>query len=246
MNRQKVFIVEDEINNRDLLISLLKENFNEFIEIVGASGSIAASESFLTQHKVDILFLDIELSDGQVFELLNKVDYSKYKLVFVTGYSEHAIKAIKYAAIDYLLKPVNTMELISAMNKVLKEQADFNPILDDFVNRKQFDISEYIIINSSNLVEKIHVDQILYLKADGIYTEIFHNSKSTLSSKPIGIYEDVLPENLFMRCHKSYIVNRHFIKKIDKGRGLFLTLLNDDELPVAVRKKEEFLHWYKG
>ncbi len=246
MQKQNIFIIEDELNNRDLLISLLDENFSSSVEIIGSSGSILESELFLKQNKVDILLLDIELSDGQIFELLNKIEFLKYKLIFTTGYSEHAIKAIKYAAVDYLLKPINTSELIAAMGKVLNEQLSYNPILEDIVNRKQFDITEYIIINSTSKVEKIPIDQIVFLKADGIYTEIHHGSSLTISSKPIGIYDDILPEEIFFRSHKSYMINKNFIKKIEKGRGLFLTLHNGNEVPVAIRKKDEFLQWYYG
>ncbi len=244
MIKQKAYIVEDEKHNRDMLINLINEQFSDRIEIAGSSASILESTRFLLNVSVDILFLDIELSDGRVFDLLNRIDYKKYKLIFITGYAEHAIKAIKYAAVDYLLKPVNTKELILAINKILGDNIQYNPILEDFLHRKQFDVTEYLIINSAHAVEKILFEEILFLKADGVYTQIIHVNKNTISSKPIGIYEDVLPLDQFIRCHKSFIVNKTSIKTISKRRGLDLTLYNGDSIPVAVRKRDEFMRWY--
>jgi two-component system LytT family response regulator len=245
MIKLNAFIVEDEKHNRDFLKSLLHEHFNSTIEVIGSSDSILESATFLNNHHADILFLDIELADGQVFDLLNRIDYKKYKLIFITGYSEHAIKAIKFSAVDYLLKPIIPEELIAAVNKVSITNAHDNPILNDLISRRQFDLADYLIINTLNAVEKIAIDKISYLEADGVYTIIYHENKKTISSKPIGIYEDVLPAHIFNRCHKSYIINKFYIKRIGKGRGLELTLLDGSSIPVAVRKKEEFNQWFK-
>lgn len=245
MLKHKVYIVEDERHNREILVNLLQTNFAETIDVVGFSSSILEAIEFLNYQKADILLLDIELKDGQVFELLNHIDYKKYKLIFVTGYSEHAIRAFKYAAVDYLLKPINKKEFIVAINNARELLPTENPILDDYLNRKQFDLAEYLIINTAKAIEKIPIESICYLEADGVYTTIYYDSKSTITSKPIGVYEDVLPRLQFNRCHKSYIVNRSYIKRIGKGRGLDLTLFDGKELPVAVRKKEEFMHWFQ-
>ncbi|MDP1727363.1 MAG: LytTR family DNA-binding domain-containing protein [Bacteroidota bacterium] len=245
MVKLKAFIVEDEKHNRDSLMELLDVHFKKEIEVVGSSGSILETASFLQHGQADILFLDIELADGQVFDLLSAIDYKKYKLIFITGYSEHAIKAIRFAAVDYLLKPIIPKEFIEAIKKVSIHITENNPVLNDLISRKQFNLDEYLIINNQQALEKITINNITYLKADGTYTEIYHENKKTISSKPIGVYEDVLPQNLFNRCHKSYIVNKHYIKRIGKGRSLQLTLYDGTELPVAVRKKEEFNQWFK-
>lgn len=245
MNKLKAYIVEDEKHNRDSLTDLLDKHFKNEIEVVGSSGSVLESAGFLQYHMADILFLDIELSDGQVFDLLNAIDYKKYKLIFITGYSEHAIKAIRFSAVDYLLKPIILKEFLTAVNKVITSNPEDNPVLNDLISRKQFNLAEYLIINNQQALEKITIDNIKYLKADGTYTEIYHEDKKTISSKPIGVYEDVLPEKLFNRCHKSYIVNKNYIKRIGKGRSLLLTLYDGTELPVAVRKKEEFSLWFR-
>ncbi len=244
MSKLKVLILEDEKHNRDRLLFLLDENFKDSLEVVGAAASIKEAQLLLKLRQADVLLLDIELADGQVFELLNSIDYKKYKLVFITGYSEHAIKAIKYAAIDYLLKPIDTNELIQAIHKVQGNALMDNPVLDDMLDRNKFDIAEYLVINSAQNVKKIPIDSISYLKADGIYTHIYHDNTTSVSSKPIGIYEDILPVSQFNRCHKSFIVNRSFIKRVGKGRGPDLLLLSGEELPVAVRKKEEFMLWF--
>jgi two-component system LytT family response regulator len=245
MKSLKAYIVEDEKHNRDSLTDLLGKHFKQEIEVVGGSESIAESTAFLHKQHADILFLDIELADGQVFDLLSSIEYQKYKLIFITGYAEHAIKAIRFSAVDYLLKPIIPHELIDAVNKVRTRTTEDNPVLSDLISRKQFDLGEYILISNQQFIEKIMIDKISHLKADGAYTEIYHEGKKTISSKPIAVYEDVLPENRFNRCHKSFIVNKYYIKKIGKGRSLDLTLNDGTAVPVAVRKKEEFKQWFK-
>ena len=243
--RQKAYIVEDELNNRDLLINLINENFSNSIEIIGSSDSVRETEVFIANNQVDLLFLDIEVSDGIIFELLNTIDYIKYKLIFITGYSQYAIRAIKYAAVDYLLKPIDTNEFVAAVNKVLVDRIQKNPVLEDLIKRKKFDIAEYILIHNGEINEKILMVDIIYIESDGFGSKVYHRRNVTNSSKPIGIFEDILPEELFFRCHKSLIINRNYIKQVDKGRNLSLTLRNNVELQVSVRKKEEFLEWFK-
>lgn len=244
MLKHKVYIIEDEENNRDRLIYLLDKNFRDSLHIIGSAEGVLQAIEFLKVNHADILLLDIELSDGQVFDLLNTIDYRKYKLIFITGYSEHAIRAFKYAAVDYLLKPVNVEELKSAIKRIQEDSVQDNHALDDLLSRRQFAFNDYIVINSLNTIEKIPIDTISHLLAEGVYTHIHHDNRVTVTSKPIGVYEDVLPASLFNRCHKSHIVSRSYIKKINKGRGLLITLFNGQELPVAVRKKEEFLDWF--
>lgn len=246
MKQLKTFIVEDEKHNREYLMSLIEEKFNEKLEIVGSASSSLESIEFLKNSHVDLLFLDIELSDGQVFDLLKQINYKQYKLIFITGYSEHAIKAIKFSAVDYLLKPIVTSEFIDAVNKVINTVQSENVVLEDMINLKKFEIGDYLIINNRHSIEKIPFDKISHLEADGIYTQIYHEDKKTISSKPLGVYEDILSGKLFKRCHKSFIVNKFFIKRIEKGNGMEITLYNGKHIPVAIRKKEEFGVWFRG
>jgi two-component system LytT family response regulator len=240
----KAFIVEDERHNRDYLMSLLEEHCHGKVTVVGFAPSVLETIEFLKHSKVDLLFLDIELSDGQVFDLLNRISYRDYRLVFITGYSEHAIRAIKFSAVDYLLKPIVTSELIEAVDRVMQGYLEDNPVLNDLISRKQFDLADYLIINNQHAIEKIAFSHITHFEADGVYTIIHHNRKKTVSSKPIGVYEDVLSPRLFNRCHKSYIINRTHIRRVGKGRSMEVILSDGTALPVAVRKREEFSQWF--
>jgi len=246
MHKQKAYILEDELHNRQHLLDLLHTHFPHSLEVVAASGSIVEALGYLKHHPVDLLFLDIELADGGVFDLLQAIDHHKYKLVFITAYSEHAIRAIRFSAVDYLLKPIVESELIVAVNKVLNEPLRENAVLSDLVTKKRFELAEYLLVNNLHSIEKILFENIHYLKASGVYTTIYHDGKCTVSSKPIGTYEGVLPAGMFCRCHKSYIVNKRYVKRVVKGRNLLVKLFDGTELPVAVRKKEEFNHWFLG
>lgn len=245
MAKLKAFIVEDEEHNREYLISILNENFRDEIEICGASGLVDECISFIKSNKIDVLFLDIELEDGQVFDILQNIEYYKYKLIFITGYSEHAIRAIKFSALDYLLKPIDTDELVAAVRHVMHGTASDDPILRDMISRKQFNLDNYLVINNRQSIERIALEDISHLEADGAYTVIHHKSGRTISSKAIGIYEDILPGEQFSRCHKSYIVNRKYIARIGRGRVLEVVLRDKTVLKVASRKKDEFNLWFK-
>lgn len=245
MEKLRAFIVEDEEHNREYLASILNENFSREIEICGSSGLVEECIDFIRSNKIDVLFLDIELEDGQVFDILQNIEYHKYKLIFITGYSEHAIRAIKFSAIDYLLKPIDTDELIAAVHRVMDGAAPDDPILHDMISRKQFNIDNYLVINNRQSIERIALEDISHLEADGAYTVIHHKGAKTISSKAIGIYEDVLPGEQFSRCHKSYIVNRSYIARIGRGRVLEVILRDKTVLKVASRKKDEFNLWFK-
>jgi two-component system, LytTR family, response regulator len=246
MSILSAFIIEDEKHNRDSLINLLSIHCSATVAVAGSAPSISEAIAFLQHHEVDILFLDIELSDGQVFDLFNYIDYEKYRLIFTTGYSEHAIRAIRFSATDYLLKPIVINELTDAVYKAMKREAhETNPILSDFIKRKQFELGDYLIVNNLHAVEHIPLNSISRLKADGVYTVIFHGKEKTISSKSLGVYEDILPVREFNRCHKSYIVNRTFVRRVIKGRGLELVLEDGTEIPVSIRKKEAFTNWFR-
>lgn len=245
MAKLRAFIVEDEEHNREYLTSMLNENFRDKIEICGASGLVVECINFIKANRIDVLFLDIELEDGQVFDILQNIEYHKYKLIFITGYSEHAIRAIKFSAVDYLLKPIDTDELIAAVHRVMHSTAPDDPILRDMISRKQFSLDNYLVINNRQSFERIALDDISHLEADGAYTVIHHKGAKTISSKAIGIYEDILPGEQFSRCHKSYIVNRGYIARIGRGRVLEVIMRDKTILRVASRKKDEFNLWFR-
>lgn len=246
MIKKKAYIVEDEKHNLEYLISLINEHYGQKIEILGHTDSILEGSEFLKNTPVDVIFLDIELADGQVFDLLRLIDYKKYKLIFITGYSQYAINAIRFSALDYLLKPIVTKEFTDAVDKLLDTDNHNIEIIEEFVKQNDFKFSEYLVLNKSNSIDRYKFETIMYMNADGAYTEIYMENSKTTASKSIKDFEDILPENQFFRCHKSHIVNRHFIKKVMKGRALELTLFNGTVLPVSVRKKEEFINWYKS
>lgn len=245
MGKLRAFIVEDEEHNREYLSSLLHEHFSREIEICGASGLVEESIQCIKSGKIDVLFLDIELEDGQVFDILQNIEYHKYKLIFITGYSEHAIRAIKFSAVDYLLKPIDTDELIAAVRRVMHGAVPDDPILRDMISRKQFNLDNYLVINNRQSIERIALEDISHLEADGAYTVIHHKAAKTISSKAIGIYEDILPGDQFSRCHKSYIVNRKYIARIGRGRVMEVMLRDKTILKVASRKKDEFTLWFR-
>ena len=227
----KAVIVEDEPNNLKLLVKLLDLYCDE-VEVTGTAQSIKEGLSVLNKQHPDILFLDIELPDGKGFDLLHQVPHRNFEVIFTTGYDEHAIKAIKYAAFDYLLKPLSIESLQNVVRKYKEERADSKtPIYRIFVT----DNEHYRMIDSMN---------IFFIEAKDNYTFVHLNDNKILTSSPLKKYEENLPE-FFFRTHKSYLVNVKHVQSVSRGTGGEVVLSNNKSIPVAVRRKAELMERLK-
>jgi len=191
-----------------------------------------------------LVFLDIEMPGGNGFELLAKFDPPFFETIFVTSYGHYAISAIKYSALDYLLKPVMIEDIKQIPERYNKKQevkylADQYKLLKENLSEKQ----KKIIINNKTKLEYLSFDDIIYLKADGNYTLFFlKNGSKQLVPKTLKEYDEMLcSDNSFIRIHKTYIVNAIYIDHIEKGESTLLLLKNGTRLEVSRRKKQELI-----
>lgn len=240
----KAVIIDDEVNVREVNKQLLQNNFPQ-IELVGEAESVKTGYNIIKETNPDIVLLDIELKDGTGFNLLQQLKPYNFKLIFITAFNHLAIKAIKFSAIDYVLKPVNEYEFVNAIENALSSlqnqqmEMQVNNFFDHYEKKTQ---SKKIVLRTSEAMHVIDVADILYCQSDNTYTTFYlNNNNNILVSKPLKEYTDLLEDFNFIRPHQSYLVNLNAIKKIDKSDGGFIVLNNNSEIPVSTRRKQSLM-----
>lgn len=239
-------LIDDEKNSRESLRKKLETHCSQ-VNILDECNNGHEGLLALAQYQPDIVFLDIEMPHMNGFTMLQKLPKIGFELIFTTAYNHYAIQAIRFSALDYLVKPIDIQELISAVKRVEEKrnrptQANQLDLLMNYLQLKQSAPSKIAVSTSSGL-EIINIDTIVCLEAEGNYTHIhFTGGQPLLSSKTLREFEDLLPNDIFFRIHNGSLVNLHFIKKYDKTEGSQVVLVNGMVLDVARRRKDELLH----
>jgi two-component system LytT family response regulator len=244
----KYVIIDDEEKSIDTLSFMLKKYCEYDIEEEGVATNISDAYNLIKTQKPDLVFLDIEMPFGSGFDLLEKFDSLNFQVIFTTGFDHYAISAIKFSALDYLLKPISINELNIAVKKAIvkiEEKTGFDNLYHILQNLKYpRHNSNKIPLPSINGLDMVSVDQIIYCQADEDYTQIFFKDGSRkVVTKSIKEFEEILIHYDFFRVHHSYLINKSYIKKYTKGEGGTITTDLGHEIPVSRRKKPEFLHW---
>ncbi|WP_316794582.1 LytTR family DNA-binding domain-containing protein [Pedobacter frigoris] len=240
-------IVDDEEFARSSLYFLLQENCED-INVSGIAKSVAEARNLLTQNAIDLVFLDIAMPGENGFELIPQVQQSKAHIIFTTAYDQYALKAIKANALDYLLKPIDIDELKEAVNKASK----YISMSKNGENRSESLQNLSASLNERNEIRKISlpngqgyslvsIDDIIHIEADSNYS-IFYlaNGDKITVSKVLKEYEEILPDNQFVRIHKSSIVNLNYLKEYNSKNGLEVILKNGGKLAVSRRRASDF------
>ncbi|TRX71314.1 LytTR family DNA-binding domain-containing protein [Carboxylicivirga sp. M1479] len=238
-------IIDDDQQMRELNSSLLKENFPE-INIAGEADSVDSGIELITNTNPDLVLLDIEIKGGTGFNILQKIRPYNFKLIFITGFNDFAIKAFKFSAIDYILKPVNEFEFIDSINNALEQLKEHNTeqqygnFLEHYEKKTQ---NKKIVLRTAEAMHLVDISRIMYCKSDNSYTTfILENAHDIIVSKPMKEYAGLLEEFNFVRPHQSFLVNIQYISKIDKSDGGFVILNNGKEIPVSARKKQALIN----
>jgi len=237
----RAIIVDDEKRARNYLRGILEDQFKK-IEIIGEADGVEAGIKLVNELKPELVFLDVQMQDGTGFDLLAKIDRSKFHIIFISAYDRFAITAIKFSAVDYLLKPVESVDLGLALEKVnnTKITNEVQNKLDLLLNN--VNKIEKIALPSLNGIEFVRIDNIIRCESDNNYTNFYLVSKEKIVvSKTLKEFEDMLERKGFFRTHKSYIINLSFLKKYIKGEGGIAVMEDGSEIPVSRRRKEEFL-----
>lgn len=236
----KTIIVDDEKNARNAICGLLSINHPE-IDIVGQADGVFSAIECIKKHKPQLVFLDIKLQDGTGFDVLTRLNTINFCIVFLTAYDEHALKAFRHEATDYLLKPIDPDELQNALQKVKKQLSSPNLNIENLL-QNTIKHNNKLILKTSESIHLVNIEEIIRCEGSGNYTS-FHitNRPVLMVSKPLKDYEDKLRNNGFFRSHQSHLVNLSLISEISKRDGTTIICIDGSEVPVAVRKREALL-----
>lgn len=233
-------IVDDEQRARNYLRGLIEDQYPE-ITILGEADGVQSGIKLIEDVNPDLLFLDVQMLDGTGFDLLAQINRSKYHVIFVSAYDKFAITAIKFSAIDYLLKPVESADLGMALQKVKKTNLnkDEKGKLDLLLHN--IHKIDKIALPSLNGIEFVKIDEIVRCESLNNYTQFnLSSGEKIIISKTLKDYEDLLESKNFFRTHKSHMINLNYLKKYIKGEGGVAIMEDGSEIPVSRRRKDEF------
>jgi two-component system LytT family response regulator len=240
----KVIIVDDELTVRNAITNLLKEQFPD-ISIISSVGTIQEGHEAISQHSPDLLFLDIELPDGNGFDLLKKISPVNFKVIFITGHQEYALNAIKVSALDYLLKPFETEELRCAVEKAREiinhneEQLKLQVLNENLQNKK---VMKRIILHTVDHLQLVSVSDIIRAEADSNYTRFWlSEGKRIMVSRTIKEFDGLLSGSGLIRVHQAHLVNIGYIDKFIKRDGGYLQLKDGTTIPVSPNLKKQVI-----
>ena len=243
----RTIIVDDEANAREFLEKLLKRYFPDKFLILALCESVDEATIAIEKFNPELVFLDIQMPHKNGFELIKEIKAINFEVIFTTAHSEFAIDAIKCSALDYLLKPINYIDLLETVKKYESKintasQNDKLMLLIENLDTGNSELKK-IAFPTEKGFELMKTNSILYCEADSNYCHIVClDGKKITISKTLKYVEELLPTKIFQRIHKSYLVNLNYISRFDKTNELLVELTNGKILPVSVRQKENFIN----
>ena len=240
----KALIIDDEEGARESLRNILQSYFEE-VEVLDTAESADDAYTKINEQQPDLIFLDIEMPRGNAFDLLERFDSIDFEIIFVTAYDHYAIKAIRFSALDYILKPIDIDELRAAIEKCA-QQSDQRSINDRLKvllqNLNEQNKPRKVAIPDSEGLIFVNMDEIIRCESDGNYTTfILANERRILASRTLGEYEDLFSDDHFFRVHRSHLINMEHITKYVKGEGGYVIMSDSSEVEVSRRKKAAFM-----
>jgi two-component system, LytTR family, response regulator len=239
-------LVDDEVRARKTIASLIQMNCPD-IHICSEAASVNEAYLKINEHNPDLVFLDIKLAGETGFDLLKKYDQVPFKIIFVSAYEEYAIKAFKFSALDYILKPVQASELQTAValasQAIAKEKLSqrIETLFENLDNLKKGQ-AKRLIIKNFDAVHIIETTDLMRCHGEKNYTQFFLSNGNRITvSTTLKEYEDMLTPYGFVRTHQGHLVNIKYIEKLVKKDGVVLVMKDKTEIPVATRRKDEVM-----
>jgi len=238
----RAIIIDDEQESRNTIFNILN-NYCDQVTVVAQAENVREGLAAIEDYKPDVVFLDIQMPDGSGFDLLENLPEINFQVIFITAFDQYALKAIKFSALDYILKPVDPHLLIEAVNKIKPSETNHDFITHQIStllrNKNNF---ERITLPTLEGLKFINIKDIIRCEADNNYTQFFLNSgEKILVTKTLKEYDETLSELDFIRVHQSHLVNVKFVDRYIKGDGGTIVMVDGSEVEVSRRRKEEFL-----
>jgi two-component system LytT family response regulator len=244
----RTLIIDDEAPVRNTLAGLLARTCPQ-VKVVGEADGVKTGLRAIREKSPDLVLLDIKMDDGTGFDLLNQFDNISFRTIFVTAYGEFALRAFEFAAVDYLLKPVNPEKLVTAVDRAFQlKQKEFNIQLEA-LRENEADPEKQnkkIILKTHESIFLCHVNDIIHCSSDGSYT-VFDtvDGQHIMVSKILKEYESLLSGSGFLRIHRSHLINLRHIKRFDRQDGGYVVMSNADQIPVSTSGRELLLELFK-
>jgi len=240
----RAVIVDDHAEARAALAGDIAD-INAGVTIVAQAHSVKTAIEAINLHQPDLVFLDIHLDDGNGFQVLEGVKKYDFKVIFTTGSGDFALKAIKFSAVDYLLKPIDTDELEAALKKISKPEpsqgnASIELLIENLKNLNQ--APKRIALSSADRIHMVEIKDIVRCESQSNYT-LFHmiDQKKILVTRTLKEYEEMFDQQGFLRVHHSHLINLVYMKEYIKADGGYALMADNSKIPVAVRKKDDLL-----
>lgn len=238
----RICIIDDEALCRDALRMFVEGDCPEAV-IVGEAGSLIEAQTLIKSAAPDIILLDVDLGDGTGFDLLNLFPQPNFRVIFTTAHDEFALRAFRYSAVDYLLKPVDPEDLVSAIHRAT-QPADTHSRqrqLEQLAYHTQTRSFDRITLSTGNGLLFLQTAEIMHLESQGNYSFVFlENGERHLAAQSLATFEEMLPSPPFFRAHQSHMVNTKFVRKLAKDDGDCLLMTDKSVIPLARRRKEAF------
>ncbi|MDL2256249.1 LytTR family DNA-binding domain-containing protein [Parabacteroides sp. OttesenSCG-928-K15] len=237
-------IVDDEIGNRENLRRMLEEYCPQVI-LLDACASVAEARQVIQQKRPDLLFLDIRLTDGTGFTLLESLEVVPFEVIFVTAFDQYAIQAIRFSALDYLLKPIDIKELVRAVEKAartIRLKEDNRRMLNLIRNAHQLDKNKKIALSVAEKIEFVPVNQIIRCESESNYTTFYlQNGVRLIVSRTLKEYDELLTPYNFLRVHQSHLINPDAIQSFMKGDGGYIKMIDGSSVPISRQRRNRVM-----
>ncbi|TNF47660.1 MAG: response regulator transcription factor [Bacteroidetes bacterium] len=239
---KKALVIDDENRTRELIVKMIN-SFGLDIEAIQGGNNVSSGIESIEVNDPDIVFLDIQMPDGTGFDLLKGLKEKNFELIFITAHEEFAIKAIKFSALDYILKPIDQTELKAAVEKAIKAVDDKKEEIqfEALQNNINPSMKRRLVLKTQESVHVVELDNIIRCEADRNYTSFFlTGGKKILVSKTLKEYETLLSGHNFLRVQQSHLINLDYVDRYDKGNGGSVVMKDGSEVPLSPAKRDIF------
>jgi len=241
----RTVVIDDEVDAVDFISSIIGE-YCPGLEVAGRAHDVGQGVSIIKEINPDLVFLDVEMPQGTGFDLLSYFPEKEFDVVFITAFNHYAIKAIKFSAVDYILKPINITEFIEAVNKVIQKRTNNSQHGQDnlkiLMENLRSSHPSRLAIPTADGMEYLNPRDIIRIEADRSYSWFFlAGDRKILVSKHMKEFQDLLNDRYFFRSHNSHLINLRFVKKFVRRDGGYIEMTDGSQVPVSRNKKDLFL-----